>query len=327
MHHQIYASILEANNIVITSHKSPDGDSIGSSMALYQFIKRLEKTVDVVHPDPYPNFLSWIKDVGDIINYENQLELATDKIQKADLIFCLDYNTAGRVGPMAEILESSAGKKIMIDHHLNPSDLAEIVLSKPEISSTAELIFEFINEVRPEMIDTNTGTPIYLGMMTDTGSFRFPSVTSRTHEVLAKLLASGVVHNHVHEQVFDQVSLSQLKLKSYAINQKLEMIENNQVALISLSLEELNMYSYEKGDTEGLINMALAIKGVKMAVFVKEAEGLLKISFRSKHNVHVNQFAADYFEGGGHKYAAGGASFVDMEKTLEKIKTHVAEYL
>lgn len=327
MHKAIQAAINAAENIVITSHKSPDGDSIGSSMGLYQWIKRQGKNPRVVHPDPYPNFLSWVSDIGAITNLETQPEESMDLISQADLIFALDYNHPSRIGGLSEAFMNSSAKKVMIDHHLNPADMADIVVSKPEVCSTAQLVFELIDELNPEMLDGNIGTPLYLGIMTDTGSFRFSSVQPRTHEILAKLLACGVKHTHVHEQVFDQVTLSQLQLKSYAINQKLEILESGKVAILSLTQAELDQYGYEKGDTEGLVNTALAIKGVKMAIFLKENDEAVKISFRSKHNVEVNKFAGDHFDGGGHAYAAGGISFNGMDQTLEIIRQNVSKYL
>ena len=296
-------------------------------MAMYQWLTRMGKEVYVVHPDPYPGFLSWVKDIQIIINYEAEPEQCKALLKETDLILSLDYNHPSRIGELQPFFEESKAFKIMIDHHQNPSDMADLMYSQPESCSTAQMVFELIESHTPEMIDKNTGTPIYLGIMTDTGSFRFSSVESRTHEILGKLLSAGVAHTHVHEQVYDQVTLSQLQLKAFAINQKLELLEDAKVALISLTKSELERYDYQKGDTEGLVNNALAIKGVKMAMFVREDDEKIKISFRSKHNVHVNEFAGRYFEGGGHQYAAGGVSFESMTDTLEKIKKHVGEYV
>lgn len=327
IYQKILKEIDKAERIVITAHKSPDGDSIGSSMGLYQYIRRSGKEVTVCHPDPYPNFLSWVKDVNDIVCHDYNAPLVREKIREADLIFALDYNDPSRLGPMGELLKEKKEKIIMIDHHLHPKDFYFLGVSDTDSCSTAQLVYELIAADSNQKMDTNIGTPLYLGIMTDTGSFRFSSVQPRTHEILADLLKSGVAHTHVHEQVYDQNSLSQLKLKSFAINQKLELIENDKVAIISLTKEDLLAYYYQKGDTEGLVNAGLSIKGVKMAIFLVEKEEGIKMSFRSKHNLAVNVLASENFEGGGHAYAAGGISHLSMDETLEKLKRVIPNYL
>jgi phosphoesterase RecJ-like protein len=327
MHQEISQAIKQASKIVITSHKSPDGDSIGSSMAMYQWLKKQNKSVQVVHPDPAPEFLKWIEEIELIVDFETNSEDAMEALAEADLIFALDYNHPSRLGKLCEFFEQSTAKKIMIDHHQHPAEMADITLSDPNCCSTAQLVFDLIVDVDPQSMTAEIGTPVYLGIMTDTGSFRFSSVTKRTHEILAQLIDVGVDHTMIHEAVFDQVSLSQLRMKAFAINNKLELFEDNKVALISLTQKEMEKYDPKKGDTEGLVNNALAIKDVKMAIFAKEDKDAVKISFRSKHEVEVNKFAGDHFEGGGHIYAAGGISYIGMEDTIKKIKGNVGKYL
>lgn len=327
----ILSSIIEridrSKSIVITAHKSPDGDSIGSSMAMYQYLKALKKEVSVCHPDPYPNYLAWVQDVQVILNYEENQEEVNLKMEEADLIFALDYNHPSRIGDMTPLLLDKKDRLIMIDHHLNPDDFVSIAYSKTDSCSTAELVFELVHADARIELNPVIGTPIYLGLLTDSGSFRFNSVVARTHEIVADLLRCGVVHTQIHENVFDQNSINQIRLKSYALNQKLELLENNQVALISLTEEELNSFEYQKGDTEGLVNTGLSIKGIKMSILVQQKGETIKMSLRSKNGVSVNKMAADHFEGGGHAYASGGISFATMEDTLTKIRSVVGDYL
>jgi bifunctional oligoribonuclease and PAP phosphatase NrnA len=324
----IVTAIKEAKNIVITSHKSPDGDSIGSSLALYHFIGALGKSSVVCHPDKAPNFLLWVEGALDIVSYEEQQDEVIQKMRDADLIFCLDYNSADRVGKdMQTLLEQASAKKIMIDHHMHPADFCEIIVSETSVCSTSQLIFELIAQSgNSELLNESIGVPIYLGIMTDTGSFRFPSVQARTHEILAALIRTGIKHFEIHEKVYDTNTVDRLQLRGYALSEKLELIENYPVALISVTEEELNRFHYQKGDTEGLVNVALSVDSIKVAAFFAEKDGAVKISFRSKGDYFVNELANDHFEGGGHKYAAGGISFDSLENTINKFKSLIPTY-
>lgn len=324
----IVAAIKEAKNIVITSHKSPDGDSIGSSLALYHFIGALGKSSVVCHPDKAPNFLRWVEGASDIVSFEEQQDEVIQKMRDADLVFCLDYNSADRLGKdMQPLLEQASAKKIMIDHHLHPADFCEIIVSETSVCSTSQLIFELIDQSgNSELLNESIGVPIYLGIMTDTGSFRFPSVQARTHEILAALIRTGIKHFEIHEKVYDTNTVDRLQLRGYALSEKLELIENYPVALISVTEEELNRFHYQKGDTEGLVNVALSVDSIKVAAFFAEKDGAVKISFRSKGDYFVNELANDHFEGGGHKYAAGGISFDSLENTINKFKSLIPTY-
>lgn len=269
---QIEAEIKAASNIVITSHKSPDGDSIGSSLGLLHFIEKLGKTATVCHPDPAPSFLYWL-DTSSFLLMTEQPEAVTAAFEKADLVFCLDYNATNRIGPdMQALLEAVTCKTVMIDHHLNPEPFPTLTVSETNASSTSELIVELIEQSgHGDLLDQKIGTPLYLGILTDTGSFRFSSVQPRTHEVLAKLLAAGVEHHLVHEVLSDNNTASRLRLQGYAMCEKLEIMEDYMVAVISLSKEELAKYNYQKGDTDSLANQVLSIKGMKAAiVFYRE---------------------------------------------------------
>ena len=326
---QIVEEIKASNHIVITAHKSPDGDSVGSSLGLLHFIEKLGKTAVVCHPDPAPDFLAWLENIDQILTITQHQDLIKDHFEKADLVFCLDYNGTDRVGPeMQAMLEQASCKKIMIDHHLNPQDFATITVSETAVCSTSQLIVELIvQSENTHLLNGAIGTPLYLGILTDTGSFRFPSVQPRTHQLLAMLLEAGVKHHVIHENLNDNNTLGRLKIQGYALSEKLEVIEEYQVAIISLTNEELLKYNYQKGDTDALVNLALSIKGMKAAMFFSERDGMIKISFRSKGKENpVNTLASEHFSGGGHANAAGGMSELSMEATLEKVKSLLPLY-
>lgn len=324
----IIEEIKKANNIVITSHKSPDGDSIGSSLALYHFIAALGKEAVVCHPDEAAVNLLWVAGAHDIVLLEKEKEKTEELFKKTDLIFCLDYNSADRTGEqMEKLINASSAKKIMLDHHMHPADFCDITVSETHVCSTSQLIFELIDQSgNLHLLNAKTAIPIYLGIMTDTGSFRFPSVQARTHEILAQLIKTGIKHFEIHEKVFDTNTIDRLQLRGYAISEKLELIKDYPVAIISLKESELNRFHYIKGDTDGLVNVALSIEGIKIAVFFSEKDGQVKISFRSKGDYYVNVLAMDNFGGGGHKYAAGGISFDSLEKTIERFKSLIPQY-
>lgn len=325
---QIESEIQQASNIVITSHRSADGDSIGCSLGLLHFIEKLGKKATICHPDKAPDFLYWL-DTSAIVLMSDEPELVTQHLEKADLIFCLDYNATNRVGPdMQPLLEEAKGKKVMIDHHLNPEEFPLLTVSETTASSTSQLIVDLIEQSgHIDRLDEKIGTPLYLGILTDTGSFRFPSVQPRTHEVLAMLLKAGVQHHLVHEVLSDNNTESRLRLQGYAMSEKLEVLDDYKVAIIPLSKEELAKYNYKKGDTDLLANLALSIKGMKAAIMFTERDGIMKISFRSKGEENaVNVLARENFNGGGHANAAGGMSELGVQETLDKIKNLIPKF-
>lgn len=326
---QILETIHQSERIVIVSHKSPDGDSIGSSLAMFHLLKKWNKEVRVVHPDPAPEFLHWVEGSQEITAFETHQEEARSLLHAAELILCLDFNEAGRVGKeMQPFLENAPGEKAMIDHHLHPSGFCRLMISQPEACSTAQLVYEWMEAVgQLQALDAVIGTCLYLGLMTDTGSFRFPSVTAKTHDILASLLRVGVAHFKVHEEVYDTNTLDRIRLRGYALSEKLVCIEGLPVAYIALSEEELERFHYCKGDTEGLVNQVLGIRGISMAVLFVEKEGSVKISFRSKGDFKVNELAAAHFEGGGHMYASGGISFEPLAETTRKFVTIVRNFV
>lgn len=324
----ILVAVENAKKIVITSHRSPDGDSVGSSLALYRVLRKLNKDVVICHPDPAPEFLDWIKAGDKIYTAEQDAAQVAERMQTADLLFALDYNSPDRMAePMATWFQESKAQKAMIDHHLFPSDFVDFSISRPEVCSTSQLIYEWMEEaaILPEL-DAHAAAPMYLGLVTDTGSFRFSSVTPKTHEILAHLLELGVDHSAIHEATFDNNRVDKIRLRSYILAERLEIVEKYHVAIISVTMEELSRFHHVKGDTEGLVNQALSLQGVDVAAFFMEKEGGVKISFRSKSHVGVNQLAMEHFNGGGHKNAAGGASDENLEACIQRFKSLLPEY-
>lgn len=324
----ILAAIQRATKVVITSHRSPDGDSIGSSLALLRFIRTMGKEALICHPDPAPGYLDWIKDGDQIYNAESNSEEVQNALAGADLLFALDYNHPDRLGsPMADWFRESSAFKVMIDHHLYPDDCVDIQVSLPEVCSTAQLIYEFIEAAGClAQLNVSTGIPIYLGLVTDTGSFRYSSVTPKTHRILAHLLEIGVPHSDIHEATFSNNRVDKIRLRSYILAERMEVLADYRVAILSVTIHEMHRFNYVKGDTEGLVNEALSLEGVDVAAFFVENEAGVKISFRSISEVSVNTIAMEHFEGGGHKNAAGGYSGESLIDTMQRFKNLIPRY-
>lgn len=319
--------IQNSTNIVIVSHKNPDGDAVGSSLALYHYLKKIKKQVTVVLPDSFPDYFQWLNGTEHIIIAENHLLKAKEKLDEADLIFCLDFNDLSRIGSLEDSLKNSNAFKIMIDHHQNPKDFADCDFHNPKACSTAQLIYEFIESYGDlNLIDATIGECIYTGIITDTGSFKYSNVDSKTHTIAADLIHRGLDHNKVHESIFDQNSISRLHLLGYALG-KIEVMEDLPVAFIALSKKDLKRFNFSKGDTEGLVNYCLSINGIDVAAFIKEDVHIIKMSFRSKGIIKVNEFASKYFNGGGHLNAAGGRSDLTFIETVEKFKVSIKLFL
>lgn len=324
---EIKTLISDATNIVITTHKSPDGDAIGSSLALYHFLIKLDKKVTVIVPDAFPVFLNWMENSGKILYYDKNTDQANTIIDEANIIFSLDYNALSRIGDLGETLGKSKAKKIVIDHHQNPQEFADHYIVDTNCCSTSQLIYEFIeNYDRLDLLDKTIGECIYCGIMTDTGSFRFPSTTAKTHRIIAHLLEVDVEGSKIHEAVYDTYSANRLQLLGYALTEKMKVFPEINAAYISLSQEELKRFNFTKGDTEGLVNYPLSINGIKMAVLMTEKEKDVSMSFRSKGNFYVNELANKHFSGGGHIYAAGGRSLESLDETILKLEQVFQEY-
>jgi phosphoesterase RecJ-like protein len=322
------ALLSSPKKIVVIPHKNPDGDAIGSCLAIFHYLQKLNHDVTVISPNSYPDFLKWIPGEKEVMNFDYNVGQASEIINKAQLIFTLDFNDLSRVDNMKGILENSKADFIMIDHHQQPGDYAKIVYSDIQMSSTCEMVYNFIEFLEDtDKIDADIATCLYVGIMTDTGSFRYASTTSNTHRVIANLIDKGANNSEIHNLLYDTNSLSRLHLLGCALK-NLVQIENFNTTYITLTKEELMQYDFKKGDTEGLVNYGLSLQGVKFAViFIEDIqEGHIKISLRSKGNFSVNDFARQNFSGGGHTNAAGGRSDLSMQETVEKFKKILLNY-
>ena len=320
--------ISKSKSAVIVAHRSPDGDSVGSSVGLYHYLKKKGLNVTICHPDPAPYIFDWMLGVETILNAEENETEVLNLIASTDLLFCLDFNSMSRAGRLAEALLDSKAKKIMIDHHIHPSDEFDYVFSDTSSCATAQLIVDFVSAMDDEdLLDKTIGEALYCGIMTDSGSFRFPSVTPHTHTVVALLMEKGLKPYIVHESVFDTNTFDKLRLHSFAINEQTEIIDEYHTAIIHLNANDLKNFNYVKGDTEGLVNMGLSIYGIRKSIFLKESDGIIKISFRSKGEDNpVNVMANTYFQGGGHANAAGGKWDGTMEEAIAEVKRVLPEF-
>jgi phosphoesterase RecJ-like protein len=315
-------------HIVIVPHKNPDGDAIGSSLGLYHYLKKLHHHVMVIAPNDYPNFLKWMPAEGDVLKYDSNTEKANELIEKADLIFTLDFNALNRIGDMEMPVTNAKAIKIMIDHHQQPDDYAKYIYSDVSMSSTCEMVYNVIEMLQDvDKIDGNIATCLYTGIMTDTGSFRFSCTTTQTHNIIGTLIEKGADNAQIYSNIYETFSYNQLQLLGCALN-NLRVFPEYNTAYITLSQEELNSFNFKKGDTEGFVNYGLALEGIVFSVIFIESQqdNIVKISLRSKGDFSVNEFARAHFEGGGHINAAGGKSELSLEETIEKFISILPSY-
>lgn len=325
---QLRDQLIGKKEIVIVSHRSPDGDSIGSSLAMKHFLDQLGHQVQVITPDPAPGFLNFLKGYDSILNgvdHQGEVEM---QISTAQIIVALDFNGLDRLGSIKEAVElNRSAYLINIDHHQEPDDFADFQLSDTTASSTCQLIYEFIEKLgQLSKLDKSVGECIYTGLVTDTGSFRFSSTSEKTHQVAAFLIKIGVKTSKIYENIYDSYSVDRLKLMGYALNERFNFYKKYSTGIIYLSEQDLNQFNFRKGDTEGLVNYPLSVKEIKMAILITEKDGKVKMSFRSKGNFHVNEIAKKYFNGGGHFNAAGGISDLSVSETVNKIEKFLPNY-
>lgn len=314
--------------VVIVPHKNPDGDAMGSTLGLSQYLKKIGHSSTVIAPNDYPEFLKWIPGNKEVIIHEIDNTISEELISSADVIFTLDFNALHRCGEMGTPIANAKAVKIMIDHHQQPDSYADYVYSDITMCSTCQMVYHFIEKMEDlHLIDTSIGEALYTGIMTDTASFRFPLTTSTTHKVIAHLIDIGVDKSKIHNAVYDTNSFGRLQLLGCAMN-NLRFLENHSTAYITLTNKELDVHRFKKGDTEGLVNYGLSLKGVKLAaIFIEhKQEGIIKISFRSKGSFDVNKFARKHFNGGGHNNASGGRSDLNLEDTIIKFTDLLTEY-
>ncbi len=317
-------AIASNNNFVITCHISPDGDAVGSSLALCNLLQLMGKNASVITPDIIPNNLSFLPGAKDIVVFSRYEDFAIELINKADVIFSLDYNALYRVDRVGPYINNASAFKVMIDHHINPEPFADIVISHPDISSTCALLFKVLSELHLlQIIDKRVGECIFTGMMTDTGNFSYNSNDPELYYIIANLVALGVDKDYLYARVINSATESKIRITAYALDQKLTLYRDKHVALITLTRKELNDRHYKKGDTESLVNIPLKLDDIDMSFFLREETDYIKVSSRSKGDIPVNLICERYFNGGGHKNAAGGEFYGTMDECVKRFEEFI----
>ena len=307
---------------VITSHQKPDGDAMGSSLALYHFLVQLGHDVTVVSPTNWAQFLNWMPGTDKVVDFEHNKELSTRLVNEADYVFCLDFNILHRTKHLEPVIQASKAIKILIDHHQQPDTPSfGYGISDVQMSSTCEMIYDFIVQSgHSNLISLDIATCLYTGLMTDTGSFRFPSTTASVHKIVAHLKELGLKHSIIHENIYDQSTEGRLKFMGNAFLNRMQILYDYNTAILAIPKTDIYKFELRTGDTEGLVNYLLSIQGIKFAAIVIDREEERKWSFRSKGKFDVNIFARTHFEGGGHANAAGGRSSKSVDETVADFK-------
>jgi len=318
--------LAEPRKVVILTHRNPDGDAIGSSLALYHLLKKQGHDPVVVCPSEYPGFLEWMDGVHQMVIYDADIDLAKAEIESGDVFFCLDFNALDRIDKVGEILAPIAKPKVMIDHHLEPESFPDFLLSDTTASSTSELIYDFIQLMGWEaLLDIKIGECIFTGIVTDTGSFKY-STSPKLYRTVASLVELGVKDYLLQDLITNSQEEKHLRLLGHCLFNRMEILEEYRTGIITLTKEDYARFDIQRGDTEGIVNYILRIRGIIMAVFITEQPTIVKISLRSKGDFSVQEIAQKHFKGGGHKNASGGASFIGLKATLKKFRELLPEY-
>ena len=313
---------------MITTHHKPDADALGSSLGMANYLIKKGHNVKVITPSDYPGFLNWMKGNDDVLVYTDK---SSDQVQnfihEADTIIALDFSVLHRINEMGEMVRNAKAFKVNVDHHLEPEDFADYRLWDTKAASTCELCFELIVMMGDKaLIDKDIAECLYAGIMTDTGGFRHPNTTQNVHEVVAELIGIGADNAKVAKKIYDTNSLNRLKFLGFALSQKLEILPEFHTAYFAITNEELNQFDSQTGDTEGLVNYALSLEGIVLAVLFKDSSDGIKMSFRSIGEFPANEIASKYFNGGGHRNAAGGKTDGTLEETVDKFKSVLIDY-
>jgi phosphoesterase RecJ-like protein len=316
-----------STRIAILTHTNPDGDAIGSSLALCLALRKLGKDARVVIPDGLPDFLRWLPGIELSTTFAYKQEKATDIIQGADLLFCLDFNEPKRLNGVRELMERSKAPKVLIDHHQDPLDFADLTISETWRGSVGEMIYVFLQEVFGEdLLDKDIATCLYVAIMTDTGNFNYASSYPEIFHVVGELMRHGIEKDQIYSNVYDAFTEDRMRLQGYCMQEKMVILPKFRTAYISLTDEELRKFHHRKGDTEGFVNIPFSVKGIRFTAFFVEKKDRIKVSFRSRGDFPVNRVASDHFNGGGHINAAGGDSLLSMEETLAHFESLLPNY-
>jgi phosphoesterase RecJ-like protein len=325
---KLKTAIETSERIVVLSHYNPDGDAIGSCAAWCDYLQSLGKNPQIILPNDFPQNLKWIKGSETVLIANQNMEKAEDLILNAELMICNDFQSFLRVDKLEEIVKKTKAVKVLIDHHVDPElEQFDLVFSTVESSSTAELVYELITKLTPEKpVSVTVAEAVYVGIMTDTGSFSYSCNQKRTFEIVAKLIEIGIDARQIHQDIYNTFSEDRMRLLGHCLTNRLVVFPELAAAYMYLTKEDLRQFRYMPGDTEGIVNYALSIKGVKFAGFFTERENRIRISFRSKDEIDCNEFAKTHFNGGGHRNASGGNSFETMDETIRKFETLLPEF-
>lgn len=318
----------QPRKIVITTHHKPDGDAMGSSLGLYNYLIQQGHHTQVITPTDYPDFLAWMPGNENVMIFTEHLEESAALVAEAEIIFCLDFNTLSRINELGELVRASGAVKVMIDHHLEPEDFDDYRHWDINACASAQLVYDFIvNQLHhKELVNKDVATCLYTGIMTDSASFRLPNTTPAVHRIAADLIEAGAVNWHIHELVYSNSSESRLNFLGHCLKDKLEVLYEYNTALISVNKQELEEYDVITGDTEGIVNYALSITGIRLAAFIVERTDKVKLSLRSRGEFPANEICKKYFNGGGHRNAAGGTSTDCLEEVINQFKQILPEY-
>lgn len=314
-------------DIVITTHRNPDGDAIGSSLGLYHFLNKFGHTVRIIAPSEYPEFLEFLPDANKVVIYDIEPEYSKELVEKAEVIFCLDFNSLDRIDKLGELIHPLDCHKVMIDHHLFPEPFADFIMSDSTASSTCELIYRFVVDLgEKQNMDATIGDCLFTGILTDTGSFKH-ATSARLFRIVADLIDAGVDDYNIQDIVFNCLNEKNLRLLGHILYNRMQILPEFQTGIISLTKQDYEDYDIQRGDTEGIVNYILKLKNIKVAAFIHEQPTITKISLRSKGDFSVQEIASDHFRGGGHKNAAGGYSYIGLGPTIKKFISILPEYM
>ena len=327
---QLSHLISDAKNIIITCHKSPDGDAIGSTLGWAEYLRSIGKEPTIIVPDQYPDFLSWIPNTEKIVRYDKHPEKCDMLFKIADLVFCLDYNTTSRVDEMEKALVSSTAPKVLIDHHLDPDVPAVLTISHPDLSSTCELVFRIVWQLDGfNRLSKQFAIPIYCGMMTDTGGFLYNSTRSEIYFIIGELLTKHIDKDKIYRNVYNNYSESRIRLMGFVMYEKLVYLPESHAAYYSLTRQEQKHFHFIKGDAEGLVNIPQQIKGLKLSISLREdtdKPNIVWVSLRSVDDFPCNKMAEEFFNGGGHLNASGGRINGTMEEAIATVNRAIEAY-
>ena len=325
---ELSLKLAHPKSIVILSHRNPDGDALGSSLGLKLYLDGLGQQCTVILPSEYPAVFDYLPQVNSVMIYDGDKERCIDKINEAELLFCLDFNGLDRVDPLAPLITESRAYKMMIDHHLDPEPFADWYMSDPEASSTSELVYRFIEQRgHASSISIACANCLFTGILTDTGSFKY-ATNPTVYRIASHLKALGLDDYMINDQIFNSWTQRQMTILGHALRNRMEILPQLQAGIIHLTKQDYAKYKISRGDTEGLVNYILMIKGIKVAAFIREMpHGEIRLSLRSKGDISVQALASDQFSGGGHKNASGGSSTDSLNQTITKFKRVVGQYL